>query len=149
MSDVKGVFVPPVQLAAEALAGLIISAGQKGNAANIVKRANTALEVGAALTALGNGDPTTGFNALNAALANSSLDPGIVLAFQGALSFGQQQVALAVNLNAFIPGLGATLDEVALNLGAAATTVGNAEIAKYAPQLGQQKAAAEPAAQPA
>jgi hypothetical protein len=129
--------------AAQALTGLIISGGQKGNAAAIVKRANTALAVAAAVTALASGNPAPAIAALQGVLSNADMDPGVALAVQGVFQIGQQQLALAQTLGNLIPLAGATAEAIAANVANGVTSAANAEIAKYAP-AGAAPAAAAP-----
>lgn len=122
---------PFEQLAAEAITGLIITGGQKGNATNIVKRATTALAVSTAFTDIASGNAAAGVAALQAAVSNSSLDPGVGLAVQGLFGIAAQQLSLASTLNNALPIFGASAEAVATNVAAGVTAAANAEIAKY------------------
>lgn len=123
--------VPFEQAAAEAITGLIVTGGQKGDAAKIVKRAQTALAVATAVTGLASGDPAPAIAALQAVLSNANMDPGVALAVQGLFSIGQQQLQLSATLGKLIPLAGATAEAVATNVAAGITAAANAEIAKY------------------
>jgi hypothetical protein len=123
--------VPFEQAAAEMITGLLITGGQKGNAGSIVKRANTALAVADAFTAINSGDPT-GVVALQSALGNSNLDPGVNLGLQSLLAIGTQQLAGLSGLNKGLPLIGATATAIAANILTGITAAANAEIAKYA-----------------
>jgi hypothetical protein len=140
--------VPFEQAAAEAITGLIVSAGQGGNAANITKRANTALAVAAAMTQLATGNAAPAIAAIQGILANSSMDPGVALAVQGLFQIGQQQLTLSASLGNLIPLVATTAEAVITNVAAGVTAAANAEIAKYAPKPAAQtaEAAAEKAA---
>jgi hypothetical protein len=123
--------VPFEQLIATALAGEIISGGQNGNAANIVKRANTALAVGTAVSQLGQGNAAPGVQALGVALASSNLDPGVSLAVQGLFGIASQQAELIAELNKAIPALSSQATTLIANVAAGVIAAANAEIAKY------------------
>jgi hypothetical protein len=123
--------VPFEQAAAEALTGLAITGGQAGNAASIVKRANTALAVAQAVQQLAAGNAAPAIAAIQTILANSSMDPGVALAVQGLFAIGQQQLQLVQSFGNLIPLAGATAEAVANNVAAGITAAANAEIAKY------------------
>lgn len=123
--------VPFEQAAAEMITGLLITGGQNGNAETIVKRANTALAVAGAFTAINSGDPS-GITALQSALANSNLDPGVNLGLQSLLAIGTQQLATLGTANKGLPLIGATATAVATNILAGIEAAAQAEIAKYA-----------------
>ncbi len=122
---------PFEQLIAEGLTGLIITGGQGGNAANIVKRANTALEVVSAFNAINTGNAAQGVGLLQAAMSNADLDPGVNLAVQGLIGLGVQALSLNSNLAAGIPLIGTTAEAITANVLAGITAAANAEIAKY------------------
>jgi hypothetical protein len=122
---------PFEQVAAEALTGLIITGGQNGNAANIVKRATTALAIVAAFNAINSGNAAAGIAAIQAALSNANMDPGVNLALQGLFSIGSQMLALNANIAAGLPLVGTTIEAVVTNISAGVTAAANAEIAKY------------------
>lgn len=123
--------VPIEQLVATGIAGEIISGGQKGNAAAIVKRANTALAVSAAFAQLSQGNAAPGVTALGSALSNSDLDPAVAIAVQGLFGIFAQQAALFLNINASLPGLGTVATTIMQNVASGITTAANAELAKY------------------
>ncbi len=127
------------QLGATLLTGLIISGGQKGDPVKIVKRANTALAVATAVTALGDGDAAGGVAALQGILSDTNLDPGVALAVHGLFGIGAQQLALLSSLNKALPFFGASAEAVAMNIAAGITQAANAEIAKYGQQAANPK----------
>jgi hypothetical protein len=121
---------PLETIAAEGLTGLIISAGAKGVAATIVKRATAVLAIVTAISQVGSGSTVTGLSALNSALASSDLDPGEALALQGVLT----QVANQASLFNSVAGgslAGVLASAVYANIAAGVTSACNAEIAKY------------------
>jgi hypothetical protein len=122
---------PFESLIASAITGEIISGGQNGNAANIVKRANTALQVATAFQQLSAGNAAPGVQALSAALSSSELDPGVALAVQGVFGIAGQQSALISAINSAIPGLSAVPTAIIANVTAGIVAAANAEIAKY------------------
>jgi hypothetical protein len=122
--------VPFEQAAAEMITGLVITGGQNGNAANIVKRANTALAVAGAFTKINAGDPS-GIADIQAALTNSNLDPAVNLGLQSLLSIGTQQLAALAGANKGLPLIGATASAIAGNILTGITAAATAEIAKY------------------
>jgi hypothetical protein len=111
---------PFEQFIAEALTGLIITGGQKGDAVAITKRATTALNVATAITSIASGDAATGIAALQQAATNANLDPGVNLAVQGAFSFVVQTSALNGVLLNGLPIVGATTEAIAVAAPAAA-----------------------------
>jgi hypothetical protein len=122
---------PFESLIASAITGEIISGGQKGNAASIVKRANTALAVATALQQFAEGNAAPGIAALGAALGSSDLDPGVSLAVHGLFALLGQQTALLASINSAIPGLGTVATTVSENVITGIIAAANAEIAKY------------------
>jgi len=122
--------VPFEQAAAEMITGLLITGGQNGNAESIVKRANTALAVAGAFAAINSGD-ANGIAALQAALGNANLDPGVNLGLQSLLAIGTQQLATLATANKGLPLIGATATAIAGNILSGITAAANAEIAKY------------------
>lgn len=122
---------PFEQFIAEALTGLIITGGQKGDAVAITKRATTALNVATAITSIASGDAATGIAALQQAATNANLDPGVNLAVQGAFSFVVQTSALNGVLLNGLPIIGATTEAIAVNFAKGVTAAANAELAKY------------------
>jgi hypothetical protein len=123
---------PLETVAAEAVTGLFISAGAKGVAATIVKRANATLAVVNAVSQIEAGNTVVGLSSLTAALGSSNLDPGEALALQGFLTQLAQQASLVNSiLGATILGTVATT--VQANIVTGVTNACNAEIAKYAP----------------
>ena len=122
---------PFESLLASAITGLIITGGQKGVAASIVKRANTALAIGNALSSLEQGNSAPAIGALQGVINNSDLDPGVAVAVKGAFTLISQQSALLASINGAIPGLGTVEATVAANISAGIVAAANAEIAKY------------------
>lgn len=122
---------PFEQLIAEALTGEIITGGQKGNAAAIVKRANTALAIAQGVAAISAGNAGPGVASIGAALASSQLDAGVALAINGLIAIAGQQVELFATINAALPMLGTVATSVIANVTAGIISAATAELAKY------------------
>ena len=121
-------------LIAEALAGAIISGGQKGNGPAIIKRAQTALAIASGFQQLAQGNAAPGVAAIQTALTNADLDPGVALAINGVFSIGAQQASLLASINAMIPGLGTVALTISENVATGVISAANAEIAHYTPK---------------
>lgn len=119
--------------AATILAGLIIAEGQSGDGPAILKRAQTALAVGESVAGLAEGNASAGIAALSAALANSDLDPAVILGLQSLVALGLQQAQIVVQLKGAVPLFGAQATEVLENVSAGIIAAANADIAKYTP----------------
>lgn len=125
---------PFEKTAAMLFAGLIISAGQKGDSVAILKRANTALAVSQGLSALAQGNATPGIAALESVLADQNLDPAVSASLTQAINLIIQQVSFVSLINSAIPLVGATAEIIAQNIADGVTAAANAEIAKYGPK---------------
>lgn len=122
------------QLAAEAIAGAIISQVAGSDAQKRVSAANSAIEAGKILNDIAVGDVTSALTALQANLNTSNIDPAIASAINVAMQAGLQQAAIVGAIGSFVPLLGSTGVSVMQNLSIGLIAAGNAEIAKYGPK---------------
>lgn len=112
--------------------GLYCTVGAKGDGPTILKRANTALAVSAALTALGQGNIAEASSVILAAIqSNPDLDPAMALALNNALQLVFMQWQGLQGVNAMLPFLSTSVEALVSSFAAGVIAGANAEIAKY------------------
>jgi hypothetical protein len=119
------------QGAVEALAGLLISAGQDGDGAKINARAQTALAIAKLLSDTEAGNGAQASVDVLALVQTGNIDPGVALALTNYLALGAGLLSAQANILKLLPLLGTANDVLVQNLINGITAAANAEIAKY------------------
>lgn len=124
-------------------AGIIDTVGAKGDAATILKRANTTAAIAAALSDLATGNLTAATGAILAAIqSNPNLDPAVALALVNVLQIVALQWQALQAVSSLVPFLSTSVEALIGNFATGLAAGAAAEIAKY----GAVPAAAIPAA---
>lgn len=113
------------QLMAEGATLAAIDIGAK-DATDKYNRAQVALQVGAAFTAIASGDVAGGLATAQGAILGKVTDPGQVALVQGLFAVGVQQLQVASLASSAIPLLNATVTGVATEVAAGITAIASA-----------------------
>lgn len=130
--------VPIEQTVAAVITDRIIVRG-KASQAQILARCATAIAYAQTLTDIADGNGAKAVTDFNGIISDPNLDPVIAMELQAVANAGLQQLAMAQQLNSFIPFFGLTLSAFFTNLAAGIASAANTLSAANQPPAGGQK----------